>query len=88
MAKCMIDEYAYELKSVGGEVSRALSECNYWQDDVKRSYENYTSDINSALSSLSFFCDRASSAVSNAASVDINKYKSELDELINRVRSI
>lgn len=88
MASNTIDEYQYTLQSAGNEVVRALSDCNVWQDEVRKSYDNYVSEINYLMSGLSFHISKASEAISSADSVNVEKYKSELDELIKRVGSI
>ena len=88
MASNMIDDCAYNLKSVIDTTAASLSDCTNWQDDVRRSYDNFINEIQSLMTSIRFHCDRASDVISNAESVDVERFKSEFEGLVKKVESI
>ena len=88
MPSNVIDDFEYRLSNAVGDTANTLADCKTWRDEVRRSYENFTGDLDNLMRSLKFHCDKASSAISYADGIDTEKYKSEYEGLVGRVESI
>jgi len=79
---------AHELVRAASDMISTLGNCSQWRDNVHDSYRSFTESVQAEVSRLEFDCGVVQDKASNASSVNVDGYKSEMDSFRSRFGGI